>query len=1256
MKKNATYLLLAMFLFAGNYFFALPFFKNTSGKDVVIIDKSLENYQQLADSSDEKSLVILVENTDTGFANLQQKISSLNGVQRLHILTHGTSGNFVLGRQQLNEDNLEKFKGFWTAVRKSLESEKSELLIYSCQLAGKEAGKSFVDRLHNVLGVSVAGSVDNTGSEKKGGNWNLEYVAGRIMKDHVLKYINFKGLLVPKFSALSGSSSPFDAFQIFNDTQLIYGDFDSDGDIDIHLYPYSGAPVNQFWRNNGSGSFSQVTGSANPFDGITEKAVFHTAEFAHVADWDNDGDADIFVTKRSATGQNIFYKNNNGVYQEITGTDSPFYGIKIWTDSQFIYGDFDADGDIDIHSYPGGTGDNEFWQNNGSGQFSKVTGTGNPFRNLGNAAAFFTNAIYAHVADWDNDGDDDVFLARRTQNTIGQHIFYRNDIVAGIRTLVEVSGASSPFNSMVFEQETQFIYGDFDADGDIDIHASPSNGAQTLKFWQNNGSGSFSDVTGTNNPFNNITNNGAFYSSSTFAFVADWDNDQDADILVTRRTATDQNILFVQSDAPPLISSSVPASSATGVSVSANIVLTFNRAVTAVSGKNIVIRRSSNNSVFATIPVDDAKVTGSSTATITINPATDFEGSTGFYVVIDKGGFKDVEGRIFEGISSSTKLAFTTGAAATVPSLTTAAVSVFGTTSATLGGNVTSEGGSTVNDRGIVWSTSTGPTVPTNKTGIGSGSGSFSQSISSLPAGTHIFVRAYATNPVGTAYGNEVDFYTKTTVSSITRANTSPTNNNSVPYTVIFANSVTGVDANDFTVSSTGVSGAVISDITGSGTTYNVSISTGTGNGTIRLDFTGTAGTQPNVNAAFTTADAFDIYKLSTALSYFRTKNVDANWNVATSWESSPDNNYWIAATGFPNSSTATVRVLAGQTINFPTGFNTSTGSLNSTGTINVNSSTLTVSGTLTNAGTIKGSGTIVNSNFTSIGTIAPGNSPGILSFTGNLVNEGILNMEIGGTVAGTGYDKILVSGTMTISGTLNVSFINGYTPVLGDEFTVIDAASSTGTFLTVNLPSVAPRLWQTTYNNANGTVVLKVIPDPLPVTLISFGVVKKETAAELSWTTSQETNSSHFDVERSGQGLNWEVIGSVKALIESVSVANYQFLDKNPLSAENLYRLKMTDLDGTFAYSTIRSIVFENEILKISTYPNPVTETLFLNVKDANSVGQIAIYNLSGTLVNKLASYSANGISVRNLSAGLYLLKLTTSNGQAVSYKFMKN
>ena len=98
--------------------------------------------------------------------------------------------------------------------------------------------------------------------------------------------------------------------------------------------------------------------------------------------------------------------------------------------------------------------------------------------------------------------------------------------------------------------------------------------------------------------------------------------------------------------------------------------------------------------------------------------------------------------------------------AATAPVVTTNAVSDIQATSATCGGNVTSDGGATVTARGVCWSTSQNPTISNSKTTDGSGTGSFTSTISGLSKNTTYYVRAYATNSIGTSYGEQRSFTT----------------------------------------------------------------------------------------------------------------------------------------------------------------------------------------------------------------------------------------------------------------------------------------------------------------------------------------------------------------------------------------------------------------------------------------------------------------------------------------------------------------
>jgi hypothetical protein len=95
-----------------------------------------------------------------------------------------------------------------------------------------------------------------------------------------------------------------------------------------------------------------------------------------------------------------------------------------------------------------------------------------------------------------------------------------------------------------------------------------------------------------------------------------------------------------------------------------------------------------------------------------------------------------------------------------LPTVTTAGITNITQTTATSGGDVTSDGGATVIARGVCWSTSSNPTTANSKTTDGSGTGVFVSNLTGLTASTLYYVRAYATNSAGTAYGNEVTFTT----------------------------------------------------------------------------------------------------------------------------------------------------------------------------------------------------------------------------------------------------------------------------------------------------------------------------------------------------------------------------------------------------------------------------------------------------------------------------------------------------------------
>ncbi|MDC3095539.1 Ig-like domain-containing protein, partial [Prochlorococcus sp. AH-716-M06] len=124
------------------------------------------------------------------------------------------------------------------------------------------------------------------------------------------------------------------------------------------------------------------------------------------------------------------------------------------------------------------------------------------------------------------------------------------------------------------------------------------------------------------------------------------------------------DMYLTQSDAigdstDPTLSSSTPADNATAVATTSNIVLNFSEAVDVESG-NIVIYKSSDNSVVETIDVTSGQVTGTGTTQITINPSSDLEEQTQYYVQIAATAFDDPSSNSYAGISDATTLSFTT--------------------------------------------------------------------------------------------------------------------------------------------------------------------------------------------------------------------------------------------------------------------------------------------------------------------------------------------------------------------------------------------------------------------------------------------------------------------------------------------------------------------------------------------------------------------------------------------------------------------
>ncbi len=171
-----------------------------------------------------------------------------------------------------------------------------------------------------------------------------------------------------------------------------------------------------------------------------------------------------------------------------------------------------------------------------------------------------------------------------------------------------------------------------------------------------------------------------------------------------------------------------------------------------------------------------------------------------------------------------------------------------------------------------------------------------------------------------------------------------------------------------------------------------------------------------------------------------------------------------------------------------------------------------------------------------------------------------------------------------------------------------------------------------------------------LPIKMKSFTAVPFENRdANLNWSTASEVNGSHFEIERSDEGVNFAQIGRVEATGNSSVDQDYKFSDRevNMQRASDLvkyYRIKLVDIDGEYKYSGIRVVNFTRSDIDftVSAFPNPTINYVQLELTGLDNTSEdrpmLNIYSNTGELVRSERLNSDLGkIDMSNLPGSLY-------------------
>jgi len=181
---------------------------------------------------------------------------------------------------------------------------------------------------------------------------------------------------------------------------------------------------------------------------------------------------------------------------------------------------------------------------------------------------------------------------------------------------------------------------------------------------------------------------------------------------------------------------------------------------------------------------------------------------------------------------------------------------------------------------------------------------------------------------------------------------------------------------------------------------------------------------------------------------------------------------------------------------------------------------------------------------------------------------------------------------------------------------------------------------------------------NPLPITLLNFNAVPSGVNVLVKWTTINEINNDFFTVEKSLDGKNWTVLGTVKGLGNTNVTSDYALIDFAPVEGIQYYRLRQTDVDGKEALSGIVPVRFSSEAnTTIVLFPQPAGNVLNVSIQNnENENANITVYSAMGQKMIEMNSLSGNmfQIDLSDLSSGIYYLELNL-DGVVTKSKIIK-
>lgn len=255
---------------------------------------------------------------------------------------------------------------------------------------------------------------------------------------------------------------------------------------------------------------------------------------------------------------------------------------------------------------------------------------------------------------------------------------------------------------------------------------------------------------------------------------------------------------------------------------------------------------------------------------------------------------------------------------------------------------------------------------------------------------------------------------------------------------------------------------------------------------------------------------------------------------------------------------------------------------------------------------------------------------------------------------ANAGTDKNITLGDSAFIG----SYTNGIDSILWLQNGTIKIDSSKPGFFVKPIASTFYVLQQTV-NGCTTRDTVYVNVNLMPLKFTSFSVIStKEKSVTLSWTTADETNVSHFDIQCCENGKEFKTIATTKARNNITN--EYSFFDKDPTRNEKqetlYYRIEAIDFDGRKTYSVTKQIMLNNLSVKpLNVFPNPAKE--FITISSKEKIKAVRIVDMFGRQISQQElrnDMQVLTLNIQHLTKGMYIVKVVTTTGNTINEKFL--